>query len=83
MRTEDIGMPGISGKLDGTKKLQSYVVKYYKANLDEPVDMLELSNIETKAIRAKPGDEEVVLMDKTNFSFMDKYFVIIKYLEKI
>lgn len=85
LETRDIGaMPGPgSGKLSGNAKLDKYVIKYLKADVDAPVDMLEISNIETKALRAKPGDEEVVLLDKNTFTFMDKYFVVIHYMEKI
>jgi hypothetical protein len=83
LETRDIGaMPGISGKIAGSKKMESYVVKYYKADLNEPADMLELSQIETRALHAKPGDEEVVLIDKDKYTFMQNYYIVIKYLEK-
>lgn len=83
LETRDIGMPGISSQLSGKKTgLDKYSVKYYKANMDEVGDMLELSSIETRALRAKPGDEDIVLIDKNSFTFMDKCFLIIKYLEK-
>ena len=80
MKTEDIGLPSLVGS-KGT--MDDYVVKYYKADLNDPVDMLSLCDIETRAIRAKPGKEQVVLIEKTTFSFMDKYYIIIKYLEKV
>jgi len=75
-------MPGVSGKLSGKRSLDDYVVKYLKANMDEPADMLELSTIETKALHAKQGDEEIVLMSSDKFTFMDKMFLIVKYLER-
>ena len=74
-------MPEVSGKMNKKADLSKYAVKYFKANMDEPADMLELSDIETKALHAKPGDEEVVLMSTDKFTFMDKYFIILKYLE--
>jgi hypothetical protein len=84
IKTEDIGsMPGIAGGLNKQVSMGSYTVKYYKANFDEPSDMLELQYIETKALHSKPGNEDVVLIDKDKFTFMDKYFIILKYLEKV
>lgn len=81
METKDIGMPGISGELS-SMKLEKYKIKYLKADVDDPVGLLELSNIETRALHSKPGDEEVVLVSTNNFTFMEKYFIILKYLER-
>ena len=84
LETRDLGgMPGPgSGKLSGTMNFESYTVKYLKADVDDTAALLELSAIETKALHAKPGDEEIVLLDKDKFTFMDKYFIILKYLER-
>jgi hypothetical protein len=77
------GMPGPgSGKI-GKVKLTEYAVKYLKADIDDAASMLQVSSIETKALHAEPGREEVVLIDKSSFTFMDRYFIIIKFLEKI
>lgn len=77
-------MPGISSKISGKNKnpYDSYTVKYYRADMGEAADLLELSDIETRALRAKPGDEGVVLIDKMTYSFMDRFFIILKYMEK-
>ena len=75
-------MPSISAKISGSKALLKYVVKRAKFNMDEPADMLELSDIETKALHAKPGDEEVVIVSEDKYTFMDKCFLIVKFLEK-
>lgn len=84
LETRDIGMPGISGKISNkNNNVDKYTVKYHKANMDEPADMLRLSEIETKALHSKPGEEEVVLIDKDKFTFMDKYYIILKYLERV
>lgn len=77
-------MPGISSKIGGKKNaFGNYTVKYLKADFSEPADMLDLQNIETRALHSKAGDEEIVLLDKDKFTFMDKYFIILKYLEKV
>ena len=85
LETRDIGaMPGPgSGKLTGKTGFDKYVVKYLKADVDDLADMLEISSIETRALRAKPGDEEVVLISGDKFTFMDKYFIVLKYMEKV
>jgi hypothetical protein len=75
-------MPGVSAGLSNKNSLEKYAVKYLKCNMDEPVDMLELQTVETRALRSKAGEEEIVLVDKDKFTFMDKYFIILKYLER-
>lgn len=79
IETKDIGLPGMTGK--NTTTLTKYKVKYYRADLSDEADMLELSDIETKAIHSTPGSEEVVLMSTDKYTFMDRYFVVLKYLE--
>lgn len=80
IETKDIGMPGV---MPAKNSLSKYVVKYYKANTDEPADMLKLSEIETMAIHSNPANADVVLMSTDKFTFMDKYFIVIKYLERV
>jgi len=82
----EVGTLPTIGKGSKVNPYANYSVKYFKASMDEPGDMLELSQIETKAIRGsheKPSEAEIVLLDKDKFTFMDKYFIIVKYLEKI
>ena len=84
MKIEDISaMPGMTGGGANSSSMDNYVVKYLKADMNEPADMMELSDIQTKAVRAKPGKEEVVLISENSFTFMDKMFLVIKYLEKV
>ena len=80
MKTEDIGLPGLTG---GDISMSNYVVKYYKCNMSEPADIMELCDIETRALHSKPGREQVVLIEKTNYTFMSDYFIVLKYLEKV
>lgn len=82
MITEDIGaMPKMAGGATKTG-YEGFSVKYYKCDMNEPADVMELCTIETRALQSKPGKEEVVLVDKDHYTFMDKYFIILKYLEK-
>lgn len=56
-----------------------YVVKYKKVNFDEPVDVSELQEIETKALS---GDGSVIMVSQEKFSFQTSYFYVVKYLVK-
>jgi hypothetical protein len=84
LEARDIGaMPGYgSGNVGAKQKLDKYAVRYLKVDIDDAAGVLELSSIETRALHANEKDPEVVLIDKDKFTFMDKYFLILKYLEK-
>jgi hypothetical protein len=77
-QAQEWSIPGLTSKSSGID-FKKYAVKYYKANLDEPIDILELQNIETRGIRG----EDVLILNRDKMSFMDKYFLIVQYLEKI
>lgn len=55
-----------------------YTVKYFKADLDDPGQLLELQSLETESIL---GDR-VVLTDRKTSSDAGRFFVILRYLEK-
>lgn len=74
-------MPGML-RDESKNVLDKYRVKYIKADVDDEVQMGILCQIETRSLQGKPGDEEIILLDKASFTFMDKYFIILKYLEK-
>lgn len=71
-------IPGMTPKTSSFNT-DDYSVKYYKANLDEPADVMALQEIESRAIK---GNGSVILLTTDKMSFMDKYFVVIKYMEK-
>ena len=73
-------LPGISEKLgdNGMPKIDGYSVKYFKADLNEVSDVMTLQQIETQALK---GDE-IVLLDRDKFTFMEKMFIIVRYMEK-
>lgn len=71
-------MPGISDKMNPSKGLEGYSVKYFKADLDDEGDLLELQRIETDGIR---GDN-VVILTKDKFTFMERYFLVVSYMER-
>jgi len=71
-------LPGITKKLSSSTE-EGYVIHRKKFDLDDEADRLELSNLETAALNS---DKKVVLIDSDKFTFMDKYFVILRYMEK-
>jgi len=57
---------------------RGYTVHYKKVDVDDPVSLSELENLETLAIR----DEGVYILSSERFFFMDKIFLLVKYLKK-
>lgn len=78
MKIEELGIPGMTSKLDQGIDLKDYSVKYFKADLDKDEDRSFLQDIETRGVR---GDG-VAILTRDKMSFMDKYFLVIQYLEK-
>lgn len=76
-QAQDLSIPAFNNKLGGLN-FNDYTVKYYRANFDEPSDMLHLSDIETRGVR---GDG-VLIISRDKMSFMDRYYIIINYMEK-
>jgi hypothetical protein len=76
IKTEELALPSFGPT--PSDELSDYEVKYFKANVDEPVERAELSIIETKGLKGT----DVVILSKDKFTFMDKYFVIVQYMEK-
>lgn len=78
-KLEELPIPGMTPKSGAASvDLKDYSVKYYKANLDEPSDTTHLQDIETRGIR---GDG-IVVLTREKFTFMDKFFLVIQYMEK-
>jgi hypothetical protein len=75
IKTEEIALPGFA---KAPNSLEGYVVKYLKANLDDEGSRAELEIIETRGLE---GDE-IILLGKKEFNFMDKYYIVLQYLEK-
>ena len=78
LKVEELAAPsfGPSANIDASK----YAIKYIKVNLDDPGERTELELLETHGVR---DNEEIVILSIDKFTFMDKYIVVMKYLEKI
>lgn len=77
--TQEYPVPSISDKMKNKSELDGYSYHILKAEADDPVAMSELQLILTRSIN---GTGDVVLMDKDKFTFMDRYFIVLTYLEK-
>jgi hypothetical protein len=72
-------IPGFLPKSKKDTNFDNYKVRYQKLDMDKPGDIGELELIETKAVR----NQGIYVLSKKEFSFMDKMFILINYLEEI
>lgn len=67
--------------IPGAKKdnpdLSKYSVRYLKIDMDDLGGRTDLEVLETKAVR----NEGVYILNREKFTFMDKFFMVIQYLE--
>ncbi len=73
-------LPGMisDSKNNGVITSEKYTVKCYLANLTDLTQLLELERILTKSLDGK----DIVVIDKDKYSFQDRYYVVVTYLEK-
>ena len=72
-------MPGLLPNKSEGFDPNKFRVRYLKIDLNELSDITELERIETKAIR----NQGVYILSTKDFIFMDKIFVMIRYIEEI
>lgn len=77
IKIEDIGLPGFTSKDNQVIDYKNYSVKYFKADLDKDEDRSFLQDIITRCMRG-----EFLLLSRDKMSFMDKYFMVVEYMEK-
>jgi hypothetical protein len=79
-KMETISIPGFGmGKDQGGFDPTNYRVRYGKYDLDDMGAVAELELVETRGLAGK----EIVVLNKDKMGFMDKYFLIVTYLELI
>jgi hypothetical protein len=80
VKIETISIPGFGsgGVTSDSFDPLKYRVKYLKVDVDdlEGITMLEL--LETKGLKG----EQIVILNKTGWTFMDKYMMLVTYLER-
>ena len=66
-------------KLKNKSNGDGYTVKYFKADMDDVVEMAELSMIVTKSIQS---DGDIILLSKDKYTFLERMFLVVEYMER-
>lgn len=77
-KIDPLTLPGFIPAEKAEVDLKKCSVRYLKADLDSAEGRTDLEHLETRAIR---GDG-VYILNKDKFTFMDKYFMIVAYMEE-
>ena len=76
----EISMPSVIKKNSSVDIYKQYTVKYFIGPLDEPDRVLELEELETRALN--PVETGIVFLESQRFIFAERMFVMVKYLKK-
>lgn len=79
IQVQEFNLPAISDKLKNKTGAEGYSYKYFKADMDDLGGMSALEDIMTKGTN---GSGEVVLLERSQFTFMDRCFQIVQFLKK-
>jgi hypothetical protein len=69
--------PGFGSRKVDENDFKNYRVRYALIDVMDPGSRAELEIVETKAVQGKG----VVVLTKDTYTFMDKFFIVISYLE--
>jgi hypothetical protein len=79
IKIENISIPGFGGQASSEAfSPENYKVRYQKFDLDDPMHIAELETVETRGLRGV----DIVVLNKQSYTFMDRYMLIVTYLEK-
>ena len=80
MKIENISLPGFGGgaPTEGFDP-KKYKVRYLKVDVDDLEGLSMLEHLETQGLSAV----QIVILNKTGWTFMDKYMMLVTYLEKL
>jgi hypothetical protein len=74
---EENTFPGFGPKKVDDSDVTNYRVRYAQIDIMDPGSRAELEIIETRAIK----NQGVIVLTKDTFTFMDKYYMVVSYLE--
>lgn len=77
-KIDPITIPGFGPTADKEFEAEKYSVKYVKIDMDNPSAITLLEQLETDALR----NNGIYILNKDKFTFMDRYFLIVSYLEE-
>jgi hypothetical protein len=75
--SEPFTFPGFGPKQVDEGDFNNYRVRYAQIDIMDPGSRAELEIIETKAVKG----QGVIILTKDKFTFMDKYYMVVSYLE--
>lgn len=79
INVQEFTLPPMADKLKNKTGLEGFSYKYFKADMDDLEAMMTLQEIMTKGTN---GSGEVLIVDRSQFTFMDRCFQIIQFLQK-
>lgn len=80
MKVETLSLPGFGGGASASDMdPKKFRVRYGKYDLDDMGAIAELELVETRGLFGV----DIVVLNKDKMAFMDKYFLIVTYLERI
>jgi hypothetical protein len=79
LKIETISLPGFAPKQQNSFDISKFRVRYMKTDMDDTGSITDLEIIETKGLKG----EEIVVLNKHIYTFMDKVFVLVTFLEAI
>lgn len=80
IRLETISMPGMASPTDNSEfDPRKWKVRYLKVNADDPEGLMMLELLETQGMVAT----QIVVLNKTGWTFTDQYYMLVTYLEKL
>lgn len=74
-----ISLPEFGRAATTARDINKYRVRYCKIDLDDVGSITELELLETKSLKG----EDIVILNKDKFTFMDKYMLVVTYLEYV
>jgi hypothetical protein len=74
---EPMAFPGFGPKPVDESDFKNYSVKYAQIDIMDPGSRAELEIIETKAVKG----QGIIILTKDKFTFMDKYYMVVSYLQ--
>lgn len=76
-KAEESMFPSFGPKKVDESDFNNYRVRYAQIDMMDPASRAELEIIETRAIK----NQGIIVLTKDTFTFMDKYYMVISYLE--
>ena len=77
IKEEVSSFPGFGSKKIDEGDFKNYKVRYALIDVMDPGSRAELEIVETKAVKG----QGVIVLTKDTYTFMDKFFIVISYLE--